>query len=118
MAQTEHAAGASPSKKKVRQGVHDGHPDKRMLERSCSASAAALGHGQTSYGTRCHLQGGAKNTKLQPTLAAAADSLAWRQALSPKLGRHAVAEKDLPAGTLILVEKPVVAIPRSKLVEG
>lgn len=48
-----------------------------------------------------------------PTLAAA-EGLAWRQAFSAKLGRHAVADSDLPAGTLILVEKPVVTVPRSK----
>lgn len=49
-----------------------------------------------------------------PTLAGAGDALVWRQAFSAKLGRHAVADKDLPAGTLILLEHPVVAIPRSK----
>ncbi|PSC73293.1 SET domain-containing [Micractinium conductrix] len=50
-----------------------------------------------------------------PTLEAAAGQLAWRLGFSAKLGRHAVADMDLPAGTLILTEKPVVAIPRSKL---
>lgn len=49
-----------------------------------------------------------------PTLEAAAGQLAWRLGFSAKLGRHAVADMDLPAGTLILTEKPVVAIPRSK----
>ena len=48
-----------------------------------------------------------------PTLAAS-EGLAWRQAFSAKLGRHAVADRDLPPGTLILVEKPVVTVPRSK----
>ncbi|KAL4434829.1 hypothetical protein ABPG77_005356 [Micractinium sp. CCAP 211/92] len=50
-----------------------------------------------------------------PTLEGAAGQLPWRLGFSAKLGRHAVADKDLPAGTLILTEKPVVAIPRSKL---
>ena len=49
-----------------------------------------------------------------PALDAAAEQLAFRLGFSAKLGRHAVAEKDLPAGTLILLERPVVAIPRSK----
>ncbi|EFN52201.1 hypothetical protein CHLNCDRAFT_139012 [Chlorella variabilis] len=49
-----------------------------------------------------------------PTLAAAEGQLPWRLAFSAKLGRHAVADRDLPAGTLILTEKPLVAIPRSK----
>lgn len=50
----------------------------------------------------------------QPTVEAAAGDLAWRQAFSAKLGRHVVAGKDLPAGTLMLMERPVVAVPRSK----
>jgi hypothetical protein len=49
-----------------------------------------------------------------PTVTAAEGQLPWRLAFSTKQGRHAVAEKDLPAGTLVLTEKPVVAIPRSK----
>ena len=49
-----------------------------------------------------------------PTLEAAAEQLAWRLGFSAKLGRHAVASRDLPAGTLIMMERPVVAIPRSK----
>lgn len=49
-----------------------------------------------------------------PTVEAAGGDLAWRQAFSAKLGRHVVASKDLPAGTLVLMERPVVAVPRSK----
>ena len=49
-----------------------------------------------------------------PALDAAAEQLAFRLGFSAKLGRHALAERDLPAGTLILLERPVVAIPRSK----
>ena len=49
-----------------------------------------------------------------PTVEAAGGDLAWRQAFSAKLGRHVVADKDLPAGTLVLMERPVVAVPRSK----
>ncbi len=49
-----------------------------------------------------------------PTVEASADKLAWRQAFSAKQGRHVVAAKDLPAGTLVLMERPVVAVPRSK----
>ena len=48
------------------------------------------------------------------TVEAAAGDLAWRQAFSAKLGRHVVAGKDLPAGTLVLMDRPVVAVPRSK----
>lgn len=55
-----------------------------------------------------------KKFQPMPTLEAAAGQLPWRLGFSAKLGRHAVADKDLPAGTLILTEKPVVAIPRSK----
>ena len=58
-------------------------------------------------------KGGSSKVVL-PTLEAAADRLAFCQAFSAKLGRHAVACRDLPAGTLILVERPMVAIPRSK----
>ena len=49
-----------------------------------------------------------------PALDAAAEQLAFRLGFSAKLGRHALAERDLPAGTLVLLERPVVAIPRSK----
>jgi len=49
-----------------------------------------------------------------PALAAAAPWLPFRVAHSKALGRHALAVRDIAAGELLLVERPVAAVPRGE----
>jgi len=49
-----------------------------------------------------------------PALAAASPWLPFRVAHSKALGRHALATRDIKAGELLLVERPVAAVPRGE----
>ena len=49
-----------------------------------------------------------------PTVTAAASWLPWTLQFTARLGRHAVAARDLPAGTLVLHESAVAAVPRAR----
>jgi len=56
---------------------------------------------------------GAKFAPL-PSIQAVEASLPWHVEYSSRAGRHAVANEDLPAGTLVLVEQPFLRLPLSK----
>ena len=49
-----------------------------------------------------------------PSVEAAGDKLPFSVEVKPKLGRHAVAKVDLPAGSLVLLEEPVATAARTR----
>jgi SET domain len=49
-----------------------------------------------------------------PSIQAVEASLPWHVEYSSRAGRHAVANEDLPAGTLVMVEQPFLRLPLSK----
>lgn len=54
-----------------------------------------------------------KNVEL-PAIRDAKDSLVWHVEYQHRIGRHAVANEDLPAGMLIFVERPFLSVPISR----
>eukprot|EP00803_Ostreobium_quekettii_P001913 evm.model.scf_457.5 EVM.evm.TU.scf_457.5 scf_457:69372-78580(-) len=50
-----------------------------------------------------------------PILAVLEEHLPWKMNFSQKLGRHAVATRDIAVGELVLVERAVAAVPREHL---
>ena len=67
-----------------------------------------------SAGLQCLVLRGTQNKKAflpLPTLEAVQQSLPWHINFSQKLGRHAIATQDIPAGQCILSEDAVSAIP-------
>jgi hypothetical protein len=49
-----------------------------------------------------------------PSLEACQDKLQWHVESTHRLGRYAVADADLPAGTLVLLERPLLSLPMTK----